>query len=59
MPRVKTHTPDELNAKSRVRVAAYAKKYPDKQRKWALDWYHRNKDMINEKRRLQRLERAV
>jgi hypothetical protein len=56
MPRVKTNTPEQLYAKHRAYVAAYAKKNPDKQRQWSLDYYHRNKDKINEKRRLKRLE---
>jgi hypothetical protein len=59
MPRVKTNTPEELYAKHRASVAAYAKKNPDKQRKWALEYYYRNKDKVNEKRRLKRLEKKA
>jgi hypothetical protein len=59
MPRVKTHTPEELISNHRESVATYRKKNPEKQRAWSKNYYAKNKAKILEKRRLKRLAANV
>jgi hypothetical protein len=58
MPRVKTLTDEQLKANHTAASNAYRKANLDKYRAYAKGYYERNKAVINEKRRLKRLEKA-
>jgi flagellar biosynthesis chaperone FliJ len=59
MPRVKTHTPEELVSNHRESVAVYRRKHPEKQRAWSKAYYQKNKYKILERRRLTRLAKLA
>ena len=52
MPRVKTHTDEELRANHKASAEKYRKANLDKYRAYSKIYYEKNKEKIRERRRL-------